>query len=148
VKIPKLKRKARIYGTEGFEREVSFFVRPVAQGHSGRELIVDVLNSVATFIPLEDCEAGEFILVNKTKLLYLELAERDLLPETMIALEVSVEVFLADGKTISGSFFVEMPEERSRLSDYLNFSPQFIYLCREKNDIIINKSAVVSVRNA
>ena len=148
MKIPKVKRKARIYGSEGFDRDVNFFLRPVAQGHSGRELIVDVLNSAATFIPLEDCEAGEFILVNKTKLLYLELAERDLLPETMIASEISVEVCLADGRTMVGNFFVEMPKERSRLSDYLNFSPQFIYLCREKNDLIINKSAVVSVRNA
>jgi len=47
---------------------------------------------------------------------------------------------------LTSSLFLEMPPERSRLSDCLNFSPQFLYLCRQKGDIILNKSYVFSVK--
>ncbi|GAG17642.1 unnamed protein product [marine sediment metagenome] len=65
----------------------------------------------------------------------------------MLAPEVPVEVELINGEILAGSFFVEMPPERSRLSDYLNFSPQFLYLCRQKWDIILNKAYMRSVKD-
>jgi hypothetical protein len=76
----------------------------------------------------------------------VELPERDLIEEMMLAPEIPVQVTLVNGQSIAGSFFLEMPPERSRRSDYLNFSPQFIYLCRKHADIIINKSYLFSVK--
>ncbi len=42
---------------------------------------------------------------------------------------------------------MEMPEERSRISDYLNLSAQFIYLCGKEKDLILNKSFMFSVKD-
>jgi hypothetical protein len=47
----------------------------------------------------------------------------------------------------TGKFPVEMPPERSRLSDHLNFTPQFLYLTRETGDLILNKSYLLFVRD-
>ena len=79
--------------------------------------------------------------------MFLELPERDLSDETLMTPKKRVQVELTNNQTLNLSVFMEMPEERSRVSDYLNFSPGFIYLCGEKRDIIMNKSFVFSVKD-
>lgn len=146
VKIEKSKRSATICVSDGWRLDVNLFLRQVAEEHSGRELILDILNSKAGFIPLEDFQENEILIVNKSKIMWVELKKRDLTEETMLAPEIPVEVKLTNGEILTGSLFLEMPPERSRLSDCLNFSPQFLYLCREKGDIILNKAYVFSVK--
>lgn len=145
MNMNKSRRKALVWGSDGWKLNANFFLRQFAEEHSGRELILDILNSKAGFIPLEDARTKETLFVNKDKAVFLELEERDLLEETMLSPEIPVRIELTSGETLTGSFFVEMPPERSRLSDFLNFSPQFLYLCREEGDIILNKSYMLSV---
>lgn len=146
MKINKFRRKATVCGSDDWRLEVNLFLRQVAEEHSGREIILDILNSKAGFIPLEDFQANEILLVNKGKIMCVELKERDLTEETMLTPEIPVEVKLTTGEILTGGLFLAMRPERSRLSDCLNFSPQFLYLCREKGDIILNKSYVFSVK--
>ena len=79
--------------------------------------------------------------------MYLEISERDLAEETLLSPEKRVQVELTNHETLDLSFFMEMPEERSRVSDYLNFSPGFIYLCGKEKDMIVNKTFVFSVKD-
>ena len=130
---------------DGLKQDVNFFLRQFAEGHSGKELFLDVMNSKASFIPLEDIKTNEIVFLNKSNVMFLEIHERDLTEETMLASEVSVHVELTNGQTLDGSFFLEMPQDRSRVSDYINFSPEFVYLCREEVDIILNKAFLFSV---
>ena len=145
MKINKLRRRAKVRGSEGSEIDVNFFLREIAENHSGREIILDILNSKAIFISVERLNTNEVFFLNRRKVVCVELHERDLIEEMMLAPEIPVQVTLVNGQSIKGSFFLEMPPERSRLSDYLNLSPQFIYLCRKNADIIINKSYMFSV---
>ena len=146
MRLEKNKCKATICRNDGLKQDVNFFLRQFAEGHSGKELFLDIMNSKASFIPLEDIETNEILFLNKSSVMCLELHERDLMEETMLALEVPVQVELTNGDTLNGSFFVEMPQDRSRVSDYINFSPEFIYLCREEGDIILNKAFLFSVK--
>jgi hypothetical protein len=77
----------------------------------------------------------------------LEIVERDLLDETLLSQEKRVQVELTNNETLNMSLFLEMPEERSRVSDYLNSPPRFIYLCGKEMDIILNKAFVFSVKD-
>jgi len=147
VKIDKLKRRATIHGPDGWKLDVHFFLRRFAQDHSGREIILDILNSKINLIPVEDIQADEILLINKNRVMYLQLPERDLIEETLLSPEAPVQIQLIDGGSLTGSFLLEMPPERSRLSDFINFSPQFVYLCREEGDLIINTAYVLSVRD-
>ena len=62
--------------------------------------------------------------------------------------ETASQIFVqTTGEIFNGDLFVEMPQERSRVSDFLNFSPDFIYLGREEGDIILNKEFVFSVKD-
>ena len=148
MRLEKNKRKATICRSDGLKKDVNFFLRQFAEGHSGKELVLDVMNSKASFIPLQDIKTNGIVFLNKSNVMFLELHERDLMEETMLASKVPVLVELTNGDTMNGSFFLEMPQDRSRVSDYINFSPQFVYLCREEGDIILNKAFLFSVTEA
>ena len=77
----------------------------------------------------------------------LEISERDLAEETLLNPKRRIQVELTNHEILDLSLFMEMPEERSRISDYLNFSPDFIYLCGNEKDFILNKSFIFSVKD-
>jgi len=109
VEIEKSKGNATVCVSDGWSLDVSLFLRQVAEGHSGREITLDILNSKAGFIPLEDFQANEILLANKSKIMWVELKERDLIEGTMLAPEIPVEVKLTNGEILTGSLFLEMP---------------------------------------
>jgi hypothetical protein len=147
VILEKKKRRVTLCRSDGMKLDVNFFLSPYAEDHSGRELILDVLNSNLAFLPVEDIRTGDIFFLNKSGIMFLEISERDLADETVLNPEKSVQVELTNHDILNLTLFIEMPEERSRVSDYLNFSPQFIYLCGKEKDIILNKSFVFSVKD-
>jgi hypothetical protein len=147
VRVEKIKRKVTLCRSDGVKLDVYFFLSPYAEEHSGRELILDILNSNSTFLPVEDIHTGAIFFLNKNGVMSLEIPERDLAEETVLNPEKRVQVELTNHEILNLSLFMEMPEERSRVSDYLNFSPRFIYLCGKEKDIILNKSFVFSVKD-
>ena len=126
---------------------MNFFLGYTSEKHPGRELIIDVLNSERSFIPLEDVLKDEILMIGKNMFMDVEVDERDLLPETLQAREIVVQIELINGDILGGSFFTELPPDRLRLSDYLNYTPQFIYLCRDQNDLIVNKDYILSLKH-
>ncbi len=147
MRVEKNKRKAIFCRRDGMKSEVNFFLSQYAEAHTGKELILDVLNSDATFIPAEDIRTGEIFFINKQNIMFLELHERDLADETLLTPEAHVQVELTNNEILKVSLFMEMPQERSRVSDYLNFSSEFIYLCGQDKDIILNKAFVSTVKD-
>jgi len=147
MKVDKYKKQATLRISTGGNLDVNFFLSYSSEGHPGRELIIDVLNSQRSFIPLEDVLKDEILMIGKNRFMEVELSGRDLLPEMLEAHEIPVEVELITGDILEGSFFTNLPADRLRLSDYLNHTPQFIYLCREHNDVILNKDYILSLRH-
>ncbi|UCG19754.1 MAG: hypothetical protein JSU80_08350 [Deltaproteobacteria bacterium] len=147
MKVDKFKRQATLRVSTGGNLDVNFFLDYSTEEHLGRELIIDVLNSKRSFIPLEDVLKDEILMIGKNRFMDVELTERDLLPETLEGREIPVQIELINGDTLEGSFFTDLPPDKLRLSDYLNHTPQFIYLCREPNDVILNKDYILSLKH-
>ena len=147
VKINKLKHKATIHERGGAKLEVNFHLRQIAEEHSGKETILDILNSKTSFIPLEDLKTNDILFLNKHEIVRVALHERDLVQEIKNHLEALVEVRLTTGEILAGNFIINMHPARSRVSDYLNYSPQYLYLCQKKGDTILNKAYIHSVKN-
>jgi len=147
MRLEKTKRRVVLYRSDGVKLDVNFFLSPYAEEHSGRERILDLLNSRSMFLPAEDIRTGAIFFLNKGGIMFLEIPERDLTDETVLNPQKNVEVELTNHQILSLSLFMEMPDEKSRISDYLNFSPGFIYLCGKENDFILNKSYVFSVKD-
>lgn len=142
-----VRRQATLLTTAGSKLDVVLFLDHLASNGSGRRAtILDNFNSERFFIPMEDVAEKEIILLGKSQILAAELAEKDRVPETFAASEIPVLLKLTDGGTVEGSFHVDLPPEKSRLSDYLNTSPQFVYLYRVQNDFILNRDHIFSVK--
>jgi hypothetical protein len=136
MKIDKFKRQATLRVSTGGNLDVNFFLNYSSEARQGRELIIDVLNSDRSFIPLEDVLKDEILMIGKNRFMDVELLERDLLPETLEGQKIPVQIELINGDTLEGSFFTDLPPDKLRLSDFLNHTPKFIYLCRDQHDII------------
>jgi len=147
MKVDKFKRQATLRVSTGGVLDVNFFLSYSADKHSGRELIIDILNSERSFIPLEDILKDEILMIGKNRFMDVELTDRDLLPETQEARQIEVQIELINGDLVEGIFYTDLPPDKLRLSDYLNFTPQFIYLCREQNDVILNKDYILSLKH-
>jgi hypothetical protein len=147
MKVDKYKRQATLRVSTGGNLDVNFFLNYSSEERPSRELIIDVLNSQRSFIPLEDVLKDEILMIGKNRFMEVELLERDLLPEILEGHEIPVQIELINGDTLEGSFFTDLPADKLRLSDYLNHTPQFIYLCREQNDVILNKDYILSLKH-
>ena len=147
MRVEKIKRTATLCRSDGVRLDINFFLSQYAQGHSGREHILDVLNSNLTFLPVEDIGTGAIFFLNKDSVMSLEIPERDLADEVLLNPQRSVQVEMTNHEILNLSIFMEMPEERSRVSDYLNCPAEFIYLCGEEKDFIVNKAFVLSVKD-
>ena len=131
MRLEKIKRRVTLCRSDGMKLEVNFFLSPYAEGHSGREFLLDILNSNLTFLPVEDIRTNAILFLNKSKIMYLEIPERDLAEETVLNPEKVLLVELTNHEILNLSFFMEMPEERSRIMT-LNLSAHFIYLWEGK----------------
>ena len=147
MKVDKFKRMVTVRVSTGGRLDVNFFLGYSSEMHPGRELIIDVLNSDRSFIPLEDLLGDEILMIGKNRFMEVELSERDLLPKTLEAHEIPVQIELIYGDVTEGVFYSDLPPDRLRLSDYLNHTPQFIYLCRDQGDVILNKDYILSLKH-
>lgn len=147
LKVVKFRQRAAIlFSTQG-ALDVNLFLSYQAETHSGRENILDLLNSTRAFIPVEDALTNDILLVGKARIVQVTLYERDqesLESPGLVELPVTVE--LLNGEMVEGSFFTDLPEGRKRLSDYLDQTDPFILLRQEKNDQVLNKSFILSVK--
>lgn len=145
-KIEKFRRRATLRLSTGGMLDVNFFLGYHSEIHRANETILDLLNSDRAFMPVEDSFTNEILLIGKDKIMTLELPERDLLPEKLSCPAISVRIELIDGDIFYGIFHIDMPPDKSRLSDYLNTRYKFVYLCLEQNDLILNKTYIFSVK--
>jgi hypothetical protein len=146
VKVVKFKQRATIlFSTQG-SLDVNLFLSYQAESHAGHETILDLLNSQRAFIPAEDVLTNEILLIGKARIVSLTLYERNETEESPGFIELPVILELLNGETMEGSFFTDLPEGRKRLSDYLDFTEQFICLHKGQDDLIINKSFILSVK--
>jgi hypothetical protein len=148
LKIEKFKQKVTICFSTGGSLDGHFFLAYRTEIHPGPETIVDVLNSEKTFIPLEDTLTNEILLIGKTEIMYLSLSSNETLPVNLEAVAIPVKVELIKGEIMEGRFFTDLPPDKLRLSDFLNFSPQFISLWRDEDNLILNKAYILSAKHA
>lgn len=146
VKIQKFKRRATILFSTQALLTVHFFLGYQAESHSGHETVLDLLNSERAFIPVEDALTNEVLLVGKNSIVHAAFEECIERPLTPGLVELPVVLGLLGGDVLEGSFFTDLPNSKKRLSDYLDLTRPFISLRQEKNDLILNKAFILSVK--
>jgi len=146
LKVEKFKCRANIHFSTGGSLDVHFFLGYQAETHAGAEILLDLLNSDRTFVPVEDILMNEVLLIGKTRIVYLELPEAGAVLQGKDLVKLPATIELINGETLRGSFLTDLPPESRRTSDHLNLMPRYICLQSEPHWLVINKGYVLSVK--
>ena len=146
--IPKRKVAVRIRLTsgEGLEGEVFLdFIDPV---HRGDQTLLDMLNKDALWFPV--ATAAGVQVVNRFQVLTVEpgdgvevgLVRRD---SSAVFRRERVSLEIGD-RTVTGQIAMDLPDEFSRVSDFLNFPQNFFALETDHGPRLVAKRHVLSLR--
>jgi hypothetical protein len=146
-KIEKDRRTVQLQMLGGEQLCGDMFVQRVSQHHIGCEQIPDILNAPEPFFPL--VRTGDTLLVAKHQVREVELSD-DNGQEAQVAPVLraeAVEVTLRDGTVRAGRCYLEMPNERPRLLDFLNrYAQRFVTLYTSGGIRLINRELIERVR--
>lgn len=146
-KVPKNKRQAKLWVHPDGQVIGSIFVLAQSTLHAGEEEPVEALNGDSPFIviSLEDPEQLRFY--NRNSVLRVEYTETTRMATSAAVIKCQIQMM--DGAVITGKIQEALPEDQSRLFDYLNRAEdRFIKLYTDENEIcLINKSYINYVTN-
>lgn len=152
-RVPKHKVPAEIRTDLGTLR-VQLFLSETAERHTGAERPSDLLNGTPSFVPVEE-DDGRIAFLRREAALTVTVAQKDELPDaepfdvvvSELATAERISVLLDDGETLEGSVRYQLPEDRSRIQDFLNDATLFFPLHHEDGQRIsfVNKRRVSRV---
>jgi len=128
----------------------SFFVAAASAHSPGPERVEELLNADSGFFPFEnrDADRARTVLHNRSHILMVALhndeAQRD--PGYEVAKRRFVSVLLSNGRRISGSVRVYLPEGHDRLSDWARLPGAFRYVeTTDSTTLLVNIAHVIEV---
>jgi len=120
---------------------------PHAGTHSGRETVLDLLNSGSRIVPVTRPADGTTVLFTRLQIAWVlagnEVGRDVVWPGTYrVTKEERVLVEMEDGSLLAGRIQMELPEDLNRASDFLNGEEDFFPLIARAGIYLINKSKV------
>jgi hypothetical protein len=144
-KIEKEVKGAEILFPDGTRLTGRFFVSHTSKKHTGPECIVDLFSEEDTYIPFE-LEEGDIVLLQKKNIVMLRLEEKEVNRNLPFLKRIGAQISLVPGQTLQGEVYVDLPESRSRLSDFLNYCREFFYIEDGNEEYLVNSEFVKYVR--
>ena len=146
--IRKDRLQVLVHFTDGSKTAGEVFLAPFSGDHHGHQKVADLLETEDKFFPLS-IEGGDVEFISKSQILMIEgeligEEDRELLSAGLVH-QVDVSVVITDACIIDGTLLAEVPPERSRLSDCLNLSGNYLRLRSENRYIHVNKSFIKKV---
>jgi hypothetical protein len=143
--VDKIKKKVSLSLADRTQLSGSIFLSHYSELGVGQETFIDTLTGSGLFIPFETPE-GEFSFINQKQIVWVASLLEPSEDQAPIPVEKrNVTVLLRDGKLLRGDLLMAMPEEKSRLSDWLNELKNFMVLRDEKREVLVNVDFVVRV---
>jgi hypothetical protein len=149
LSVPKRRVSAQLVLPGGASRNVIVFLSEAAPGYNGGERLSDLLNaSGPQFLPALDAETNAMTFVHCENLALARVAaelESNSGDQFTIPTEHEVEVTLVDGQKLHGLITYVLPDQHSRLTDYLNNAPLFFPVLEGERVALVNKRHVAYV---
>jgi hypothetical protein len=126
LSLPRTPVPANLLLTQGVSRPGRIFLMDRVPHHDGPETVLELLNRPEGFFAFSPTDEGDLVLVSKAQTVTLSVDRQAPIADPArlsAARMLGVEIALAGGSTLGGWASAELPEEHSRLLDYLNASP-------------------------
>jgi hypothetical protein len=146
LKIPKFLKEVTLWVHPEGRVIGSLFLREQSINHAGLEEPIEVLNQEQPFIVLQLHSPDELRFYNLSSIVRVENAN-DEATTADTTLDLACTVHLMDGAMIPGIIRERLPQDHSRLFDYLNrASDRFVKIhCDDDTVCLVNKSYIIQV---
>ncbi|TYO98125.1 hypothetical protein EDC39_10862 [Geothermobacter ehrlichii] len=113
------------------------FLQMVSSRHGGRQRVGELLNDEECFIPVRT--PTQVVLVNLDRVVSVTVARSEQ-EEGMLTLgeHHRVRFILGDGRSLVADIFVNLPESRGRVKDFLNQKVRFLTCLQPDRVIYVN----------
>ena len=131
LKLQKRRVPVSVTLAGGVRTRVALFLADAVPGRTGHELLCDLLEDEAPFLPAVVLESGAISFISRAAVVVVEAgADADREPGEDLALptEVAIEVTVVEGQRLRGHVRYVRPPDRSRLIDFLNDDRRFLPL--------------------
>jgi hypothetical protein len=144
--IPKRKVAVRLRLHSGEERRGTLYLDYIDVIHRGEQTLLDKFNDDYPFFPFI-AGSGEVEILNRELVCQVEPGEG--VSQEMVRKEDSpifrrerVTLSLVDGRRLEGRIAMDLPDEFSRVSDFLNFPQNFFALETTEGPVLVSKRHV------
>jgi hypothetical protein len=148
--IPRVAVPASLLLTDGNRRPGEIYVMERGPQHTGPETPLEMLNRPEGFFPFRPVgDDASILLVTKSHTISLSVATDNAAQDPVrlsAAKLVAVELTFVDGSTLQGFATAELPEQHSRLLDYLNASSPFFAVSAGEEFHFVNRAHVLYAR--
>jgi hypothetical protein len=148
--IPKRKVSVQMHLVSGDCLRGDVFLDYIDVIHRGEQTLLDKFNDDYPWFPVEVEDPGVIEVLNRDKVMLVEPGEG--IPAELVRKENSpvfrrerVTLELLGERSLSGHIAMDLPDEFSRVSDFLNFPKDFFALETEDGPVLVSKSHVVSL---
>ena len=142
--IEMLKKKAEILFSDGSRLCGHFFVLLHTQGRLGAECLLDLLQDERSFLPFEKDE-GKILLVQKGAIVLVISEGCEYLKGVPYQKKMESRISLLSGQSLEAKVYSDLPQTRSRLSDFLNHSSNFFCVEVDGQEYLVNTQFIKSV---
>ncbi len=113
------------------------FLQLVSPRHGGRQRVGELLNDEECFIPVRT--PAKVVLVNLDQVVSVTVARSEQ-EEGLLTLgeHHRVRFVLGDGRSLAADIFVNLPESRGRVKDFLNQKARFLCCLQPDRVIYVN----------
>jgi hypothetical protein len=147
--IPKRKVSVHVVLETGENLRGNLFLDFIDVIHRGEQTILDKLNDDYPWFALA-LEDGPVSVVNRSKVVLVEpgagvvprMVRNDNSP---VFRRERVTLKLAQDRTLVGQLAMDLPDEFSRVSDFLNFPQNFFALETDEGPVLVSKDHVVTL---
>lgn len=138
------KKKAEVLFSDGSRLLGHFFVLLDTQGRLGAECLLDLLLDERSFLPFEGDE-GEILLIQKGSVVMVISEGCEYLKGIPYQKKMEARISLLSGQSLEAKVYSDLPQHRSRLSDFLNHSSKFFCVEVEGKEYLVNSRFIKSV---
>lgn len=138
------KKKAEILFSDGSRLSGHFFVLLHSQGRIGAESLLDLLLDERSFLPFEEDE-GKILLIQKGSIVMVISKGCECLKGFAYQRKMESRISMLSGQSFAAKVYSDLPQNRSRLSDFLNHGSKFFCVEVEGMEYLINTRFIKSV---
>lgn len=141
-RVDKTELPVVVFQADGSVMKGVVFLSARAYSHLGQQTLLDLMKEPGAFFPFRS-DSGAFCITNKQTITHIRFAPvEDANTFQSLGDREEVDVKFVGGEQLSGTVTIEMPEERSRLFDFVNAMKGFFLLQNQEAHYLVNVSQV------